>query len=227
MRLWVTVAYTSGCDPVVPLLPFHFYNKEALYSIARLIGEPLKVDASTVTLARPSTARVCVELDLLKERLEEIYVVNGSNGGYWQKVVYEDAPMYCSHCLKIGHDKATCRKNDSAPQTDLRPKKPTAPQAPTARLEYRPKRDGKEVVSGVNHEPNRTDAVASTIVHQAPQVVRSEATKPSTTSQIIDNVQERPPAKELVSTPVALLSKEKQSPLPDQKFKYSGFLPTN
>ncbi|XP_037497133.1 uncharacterized protein LOC105643761 isoform X2 [Jatropha curcas] len=41
----------------LPGLPIHFFDKEALYSIVELIGRPLKVDASTASLIRPSVAK--------------------------------------------------------------------------------------------------------------------------------------------------------------------------
>lgn len=48
-------------------LPIHLFQKVPLLSIASLIGRPLKVDIATQNLTRPSVARICVEIDLLKE----------------------------------------------------------------------------------------------------------------------------------------------------------------
>lgn len=66
--------------PIIPIwitlegLPIHFFKKEALFPIANLIGNPLKVDAATSTRCRPSTARVCVELDLSKDLEPRIWI---------------------------------------------------------------------------------------------------------------------------------------------------------
>ncbi|KAK6152796.1 hypothetical protein DH2020_012435 [Rehmannia glutinosa] len=49
----------------------HFFDHNALFAIGKIIGTPLQVDSPTTTF-RLSMARVCVELDLLKERVEEI-----------------------------------------------------------------------------------------------------------------------------------------------------------
>ncbi|KAI5649765.1 hypothetical protein M9H77_35770 [Catharanthus roseus] len=46
--------------------PIHLLNKPTLFSIANLIGKPMKIDGPTTNLSRPSIARICVEMDLLK-----------------------------------------------------------------------------------------------------------------------------------------------------------------
>ena len=43
----------------LPYLPVHFYDKSCLFSIAKAIGTPLKIDEPTASLTRPSVARVC------------------------------------------------------------------------------------------------------------------------------------------------------------------------
>ncbi|KAK4389820.1 hypothetical protein Sango_2319000 [Sesamum angolense] len=65
-------------SPIVPVwvrlpeLPIQFFDWEALFSIARLLGTPLRIDVSTATLARLSVARVCVEINLLEPLQTEI-----------------------------------------------------------------------------------------------------------------------------------------------------------
>ncbi|CAI9105604.1 OLC1v1004566C1 [Oldenlandia corymbosa var. corymbosa] len=54
-------------------------------------------------MSRPSVARVCVELDLLKVHPIRIRLgVEGST--YFQPVFYENMPSYCSECKRLGHD---------------------------------------------------------------------------------------------------------------------------
>ncbi|KAK6123181.1 hypothetical protein DH2020_043083 [Rehmannia glutinosa] len=55
-----------------PGLPIHFFDHNALFAIGMIIGTPLQVDSLTASRSRLSMARVCVELDLLKERIDEI-----------------------------------------------------------------------------------------------------------------------------------------------------------
>ncbi|KAK6121385.1 hypothetical protein DH2020_044867 [Rehmannia glutinosa] len=56
----------------LPGLPIHFFDHNALFAIGMIIGTPLQVDSLTTSRSRLSMARVCVELDLLKERIEEV-----------------------------------------------------------------------------------------------------------------------------------------------------------
>ncbi|KAI5663628.1 hypothetical protein M9H77_22951 [Catharanthus roseus] len=84
-------------------LPIHFFNKAALFSIATAIGNPLKIAEATTNLTRPSVPRVCIEVDLLKQLQQRIWIGVGAIYGFWQDVCYENLPPYCAHCLKMGH----------------------------------------------------------------------------------------------------------------------------
>lgn len=102
-----SVAAEMSIVPVwlsLPNLPIHFFAKGPLFSIALLPSELLKVDTVIVTLIRPSVARFCVELDLLQEIPEKIWIGNGSGDGFWQVIEYENLPFYCTSCNQIGHN---------------------------------------------------------------------------------------------------------------------------
>ncbi|KAK6125699.1 hypothetical protein DH2020_040565 [Rehmannia glutinosa] len=86
----------------LPGLPIHFFDHDALFAIGRIIGTPLQVDSLTATRSRLSMARVCVELDLLKEKVEEI-ILEFDDTSHAQKIIYERIPDYCTHCEHIGH----------------------------------------------------------------------------------------------------------------------------
>lgn len=60
-------------------------------------------------LSRPSVARVCVEVDLLKDLPKRIWL-GVDDSGFFQRVTYEDLPNYCTQCCKIGHSVQQCRK---------------------------------------------------------------------------------------------------------------------
>ncbi|KAK6128835.1 hypothetical protein DH2020_037401 [Rehmannia glutinosa] len=62
------------------------------------------------SLSRLSMARACIELDLLKERIEEI-VLEFDNTTQVQKIIYERIPEYCTHCKHIGHSLVGCYMN--------------------------------------------------------------------------------------------------------------------
>ena len=77
-------------------------------AIAALVGSPLCPDASTRNLKRPSLARIQVEIDLLKPRLDKIWIAVEDGDGFWQKIEYEDVPDYCQYCWHVGHSELEC-----------------------------------------------------------------------------------------------------------------------
>lgn len=89
-----------------------FFGKPSLFSIASTIGVPLKIDVARAALSRPNVARVCIDLDISVALPDRIWI-GVSRGGFWQRVVYENLPLYCSACSKQGHTHATCRRNCS------------------------------------------------------------------------------------------------------------------
>ncbi|KAG8383975.1 hypothetical protein BUALT_Bualt04G0069700 [Buddleja alternifolia] len=99
-----------------PGLPAHFFDKKGLYTIAELIGRPLRVDESTISGLRPNVARACIEINLLEERVFEIWIGYGTHG-ILQKVVYEDPPIFCTCCKTLGHEHSTCHLSGKKPQT--------------------------------------------------------------------------------------------------------------
>lgn len=64
-------------------LPIHLFNKGSMFSIANLIGKPMKIDEPAANLSRPSVARICVEMDLLKELPSRIWIGIGVGKGFW------------------------------------------------------------------------------------------------------------------------------------------------
>ncbi|KAK6119622.1 hypothetical protein DH2020_046645 [Rehmannia glutinosa] len=97
----------------LPGLPIHFFDHNALFAIGIIIGMPLQVDSLTATRSRLSMARVCVELDLLKERIDEI-ILEFDDTTHAQKIIYERIPDYCTHCKHIGHSIEGCYMNGNS-----------------------------------------------------------------------------------------------------------------
>ncbi|KAK6158941.1 hypothetical protein DH2020_006255 [Rehmannia glutinosa] len=97
----------------LPGLPIHFFDHNALFAISNIIGTPLQVDSLTASRSRLSMARVCIELDLLKERTEEI-LLEFDETSQVQKIIYERVPDYCTHCKHIGHSIVGCYMNGNA-----------------------------------------------------------------------------------------------------------------
>ncbi|KAF8395636.1 hypothetical protein HHK36_019586 [Tetracentron sinense] len=49
-------------------------------------------------------ARICVEVDLNKDKINRFWLGMGTCGR-WQQIVYEKEPLICSRCNRIGHKK--------------------------------------------------------------------------------------------------------------------------
>ena len=95
-----------------PNLPIHLFDKNCLFSIANAFGNLLFVDAATASLIRPSVARICVEVDLLRLLPEKFWIgMEGSPDGFWQRIVPENLPKYCSKCWHISHSIDQCSRD--------------------------------------------------------------------------------------------------------------------
>ncbi|XP_019239877.1 PREDICTED: uncharacterized protein LOC109219864 [Nicotiana attenuata] len=98
----------------LPELPANFFAKKSLMSIASAVGKPLAVDKATQDRTRPSTARVKVLLDLLDKHPKRIRIhIGDTKSGklveYYQEIVYDNLPKYCTCCKHQGHDEKLCR----------------------------------------------------------------------------------------------------------------------
>lgn len=72
------------------------------------IGRFIRVDLPTASLAHPSAARICVEVDLSVELPMEIGIK--FKGIKWQKIVYQNMATYCSNCRMQGYSTRDCRR---------------------------------------------------------------------------------------------------------------------
>ncbi|CAI0465448.1 unnamed protein product [Linum tenue] len=83
--------------------PVHFYHKELLFALGNMIGRAIKLDFHTANQQRARFARMAVEVDLSKPLVPRIRL-----DGKWQKVEFENLPVVCFECGKIGHTKLNC-----------------------------------------------------------------------------------------------------------------------
>ncbi|CAI0399275.1 unnamed protein product [Linum tenue] len=86
-----------------PGLPVHFYHKELLFTMGNLLGRSIKLDYHTQHQQREKFARMAVEVDLSKPLVPRIRL-----DGRWQKVEYENLPVVCFECGKVGHTNVSC-----------------------------------------------------------------------------------------------------------------------
>ncbi|KAL6550647.1 hypothetical protein OROMI_021135 [Orobanche minor] len=91
-----------------PYLPVHLFDKKSMFTIASSLGKPLRIDGATAELSRPSTPRVCVEINLSQPLLQEVEIsLDGKP--LIQPVEYENIPKYCSNCKLLGHAGPDCK----------------------------------------------------------------------------------------------------------------------
>ncbi|KAL2505564.1 Uncharacterized protein Adt_21185 [Abeliophyllum distichum] len=78
-------------------------SKGVIFALAKIVDIPLHIDEATADLLRPSEARVCVEVNLEHKLPERIWIDRGDGRSFWQTVVYEKPPLFCSKCRHMGH----------------------------------------------------------------------------------------------------------------------------
>ncbi|XP_020682076.2 uncharacterized protein LOC110099311 [Dendrobium catenatum] len=91
----------------LPNLPLQYWDDCNNARIALKIGVPLWIDAQTGNWGRREYARVCVRM-CLDRKLQSGIWINGMNGRFYQKVVYEGIGILCYGCGKVGHQKEFC-----------------------------------------------------------------------------------------------------------------------
>ncbi|XP_073009146.1 uncharacterized protein [Typha latifolia] len=88
-------------------LPQEYWELEALVPVAEYFGKPLRVDETTLDHTRSKVCRVCVEIDLQKPLKKAVWL--GPKEDWVDlRVVYENIPVFCYLCGKIGHRAAGC-----------------------------------------------------------------------------------------------------------------------
>ncbi|KAL3524665.1 hypothetical protein ACH5RR_013037 [Cinchona calisaya] len=87
-------------------LPLCLFRKSSLFSFAKAVGTPLKIDIATATMSRPSVVRVCVEVDVSKPLPLRVRI-KLERMGRWQPTTYENLPAYYTKCSRQVRNKST------------------------------------------------------------------------------------------------------------------------
>lgn len=99
---------------LLPELPLHCHTWHYVKQIVSPTGNPLSMDLATDHRTRPSMAKVRVEVDLTKPKLNSVWVGQEDESnplkGFAQNLEYENVPKYCRHCKLLGHSILQCRK---------------------------------------------------------------------------------------------------------------------
>ncbi|GAA0143834.1 hypothetical protein LIER_42780 [Lithospermum erythrorhizon] len=109
--------HESSTTPVWMTLPNpeYMYDEEALLSVANAIGKLLKVDIPIINRAKFNECRICVEFDVVKDPIKEIWIsfgkneITGQEDDYWQNLKYGELQSYCHKCHHLGHMKEKCK----------------------------------------------------------------------------------------------------------------------
>ncbi|XP_059294577.1 uncharacterized protein LOC132047566 [Lycium ferocissimum] len=98
---------------LLPQLPFHCHTWYYVRQTLSPIDTPIAMDNATNGRTRPSMAKVRVEIDLTKPRINKLWIgaedENCPLRGFYQKIEYEAMPKYCTHCCLLGHAIEDCR----------------------------------------------------------------------------------------------------------------------
>ncbi|KAI8027770.1 Uncharacterized protein LOK49_LG02G01142 [Camellia lanceoleosa] len=87
-----------------PELPIEYFQEKVLYTIAKQLGRPLKIDLTTAMATRGKFARVCIEMDLNKPLCPRFLL-----GKKTYAIEYESIHSICFHCGRVDHRKELCR----------------------------------------------------------------------------------------------------------------------
>ena len=79
-------------------LPIEYYHPEFLKYVGQKLGKLLKVDAITSVAIWGRYARICVQINIANPLPKRVEI-----GSFWQDIVYENLPMLCYKCGRIGH----------------------------------------------------------------------------------------------------------------------------
>ncbi|XP_060183026.1 uncharacterized protein LOC132612979 [Lycium barbarum] len=95
------------------LLPT-FFVKNALFSLASVVGKPLHLDMATINKTRPNFARLKVLVDLGAKlpKVVNMNITDEKNGKsrlIKVQIQYDVLPKYCKRCKLQGHDEEGCR----------------------------------------------------------------------------------------------------------------------
>lgn len=98
----------------LPQLSPDLFAKRSLLSMESAVGRLIAIDKATQDKTRPSISRVMVIPDLMDKlpkrmHLQYLDEQNSKIQEVFQEFVYDNLPLYCSHCKHQGHDENDCR----------------------------------------------------------------------------------------------------------------------
>ncbi|XP_038985404.1 uncharacterized protein LOC120111681 [Phoenix dactylifera] len=92
----------------LPRLPPKYWSTSTILHIAARAGQPVAVDEVTEQQAAMGFARIKVAIDPT-EPLRPGVLIQGKTKVRWQPFVFENVPVLCPSCGRMGHTEVTCR----------------------------------------------------------------------------------------------------------------------
>lgn len=109
----------------IPNIPMEYYYEDFIRKIGHRIGNPLRVDLTTVAAVRGRFARLCVEVDLTKRLLSKFILRKKV-----RKIEYEGMHIICYDCGMYGHRREECVLRSKKPDACLDGQVPPPPEKP-------------------------------------------------------------------------------------------------
>nr|UOX39817.1 DUF4283 domain-containing protein [Erythronium dens-canis] len=174
------------------LLP-HFCTRPLLQLIGDGIAKFMDADTATLNTTRPSQPRISVEVDVSKPLPNKIRIQVGKEGAYWQRVIFEGNPIYCTHCSMHGHSLQNCRRKNNTGRKDRAADQKDKPSTSTAQTT----------------QPKKTQK-ATTQTWQ-PKITPTPTANPFATLSDKASNEEAPPKTTPTTNPFAILAKDKDA----------------
>ncbi|MBA0651001.1 hypothetical protein Goklo_018373, partial [Gossypium klotzschianum] len=99
-------------------LQIEYYDSGILHKIGTSIGKLVKVDNYILVMERGKFARICVEINLDKPLVKEIFIEARK-----QRLCYEGVEKLCLSCGRIGHGREYCPEAQTATTKEERKKR--------------------------------------------------------------------------------------------------------
>ncbi|VFQ88761.1 unnamed protein product [Cuscuta campestris] len=112
---WTPEHEPTADSPLFPIwvelrnFPIHLNDHKTIFSIASVLGKPIKLDSKSVIGVTPDIIRVCVERDMSIPFPPHIHLRLGAKD-LWLPCKFENPPHYCTFCSRFGHNIQACRK---------------------------------------------------------------------------------------------------------------------